>query len=174
MDNNFNQQPVYQQPVYQQAPKNSNTTELVALILSGVGAFLAILGSILTCSCSASKSFETNVSDLVGAGLGMLTGGATSVEGTHATSWVAILAIVGAIIAAAGAVMGIIAIKNKKAGKLTYVAVAVGVFGCIYGILPVLMICGYNCSLNSNYEDSMGAAMDSIGGMFGDMSDMMR
>ncbi len=150
------QQPVYQQvpqqPVYPQAPKkpsNTNTKELLALILSGVGAIMAVLGSILTCSCSASKTWDAD--ELVGTFYSVFSGS------IHSTSAVMIVAILGAIVAAAGIVLGILAIKDKnatvKAGKMAYIAIAVGVFGVMYGILPVLTICGYNCSLNSSMTD---------------------
>ena len=147
-----NQQPVYQQPqqpMYQpQAPKQpstTNTTEMLALICSAVGAIMAIIGSIFTCSCSASKSWDVET----------LTGLSSLVKSTsiHSTSWVCLVAIFGAVIAAVGVVLAIVALKKKdapvKAGKIAYVAIAVGAFGVMYGILPVLTICGYNCSLNS-------------------------
>ena len=162
MDNNFNQQ-APQQPVYQQAPQQMpqqqmyqpvpkkpstvNMTEIIALILSCVGALMAVIGSIMTCSCSASKSlsFERYKE--------WYKDGAKGDYDVHKASLVLIVAIIGAVIAAVGMVMAIIALKQKdaaiKAGKLSYVALAVGAFGVIYGILPVLTICGYNCSLDS-------------------------
>ncbi len=166
-------QPMYQQvpqqqaqmpgqPVYQQAPKkpsNINIKELVALICSGVGTLLAVLGSIFTCSCSASKTYDADdmMNNVLGS-LNSLLGGSSS--GTlidHSTSAVMIMALIGAVIAAVGVVFGILAIKDKnatvKAGKMSYIAIAVGVFGFMYGVLPVLTICGYNCSLDSSAED---------------------
>ena len=166
-------QPMYQQvpqqqaqmpgqPVYQQAPKkpsNINIKELLALICSGVGTLLAVLGSIFTCSCSASKTYDADnmVNNVLGS-LNSLLGGSSS--GTlidHSTSAVMIMALIGAVIAAVGVVFGILAIKDKnatvKAGKMSYIAIAVGVFGFMYGVLPVLTICGYNCSLDSSAED---------------------
>ncbi len=157
MDNNFNQQqvpqqqvpqqPTYQQqqmpqqPVYQQAPKkpsNINVMELIALICSGVGLLMAVLGTLFYCSCSASASFETGAAD-------------------YTNSVVMIVAIFGVLIAIAGVVMAILAINKKdaavKAGKLSYVAAAVGIFAVLYGTIPTITICGYNCSLNSAMED---------------------
>lgn len=183
MDNNFNQQvpqnqqpvyqqqaPVYQQPVYQQAPvqpQKFNMTELIGFILAATGTVLAILGSILTCSCSASKAFDA--SEMVSSMMGMFTGGSVDMD-MHKMSLVWLLAVLGAVVAAVGVVLAIMSLKQKnaavKAGKLAYMAIAVGAFGVIYGILPVLTICGYNCSLNSSYEDSMGSAMDSLGSLF--------
>ena len=145
------QQQMYQQPMYQPAPKkpsNINTMELLALILSSVGAFMAILGSILTCSCSASASWDYKRY--------------TKFDGKdidynlHKMSLVVLVAIIGAIIAVVGVVLAILALKQKdaavKAGKLSYIAIAVGAFGVVYGILPMLTICGYNCSLDAQYK----------------------
>lgn len=159
MDNNFNQQqaqgqPVYQQqmpqqqvqgqPVYQQAPKqpsNINIMELVALICSAVGLFMSVLGTMLYCSCSADATFEADS-----------TG--------YTNSAVMIVAILGVLVAIAGVVCAIITIRKEgeKAGKMAYIAAAVGVFAIMYGIIPTLTICGYNCSLNSA-KDEM-ATMD--------------
>ena len=76
MDNNYNQgQPIQaqpQQPVdpfannayaqnQYQAPKkpsNNNMLELIGLICSGVGMLLVFIGTILTCTCSASASAD--------------------------------------------------------------------------------------------------------------------
>lgn len=169
MDNNFNQQapqqtvgqPVYQQvpqqpvgqPVYQQAPKkpsNINVMGLIALICSSVGLLMTVVGSILTCSCSASKSYDAEST---------IEMKKLMIEGNHSMSLVMILAIVGAVIAIVGVVFGILAIKDKKstvkAGKMAYIAIAVGVFAVMYGILPVITICGYNCSLDANTIDQM-------------------
>ncbi len=200
MDNNFNQQqatgqPVYQQqqmpqaqapvqqvyqqqmpagqPVYQQAPKkpsNTNTKELLALILSGVGALMAVIGSILTCSCSASKTYDAeNMMGSVMGSLGTILGGSAEMD-IHSTSAVMIVALIGAIVAAVGVVFGVLAIKDKnatvKAGKMAYIAMAVGVFGLMYGLLPVLTICGYNCSLDSNYNDALSNQLGNLSNYF--------
>lgn len=165
MDNNFNQQqvpvqqapqqpiyqqapqqPVYQQqmpqqPVYQQQapkqPSNLNIVELVALICSGVGLIMAVIGTLCYCSCSASATFESG-------------------SDGYTNSAVMIVAILGVIIAIVGVVLAILAINKKdapvKAGKLSYVAVAVGIFAILYGIIPTITICGYNCSLESAME----------------------
>ena len=145
------QQQMYQQAPQQAAPKkplNVNLMEIIALLASGVGAFMAVLGSMLTCSCSASKTWDypDTMRDIYK--------GDYSV---HSLSLIVIFAIFGAIISAVGVALAIVALKKKdaavKAGKLAYVAIAVGAFGVIYGILPMLTICGYNCSLNSNFKD---------------------
>ena len=151
------QQPVYQQaPMqaqYQAAPKkpsNINLMEIIALLASGLGAFMALLGSILTCSCSASEAWEypETFKQVLKKDYSI-----------HTLDLVVIFAIFGALISAAGIACAILSLKKKdaavKAGKLAYVALAVGAFGVIYGILPMLTICGYNCSLNSNFKDYM-------------------
>lgn len=157
----YQQQMPTGQPVYPQAPKkpsNTNSKELLALILSAVGTVLAVIGSIFTCSCSASKTYDTD--DIMGSALSIFSGD------IHSTSAVMIVAILGAIIAAVGVTFGILAIKDKnatvKAGKMAYIAIAVGVFGVMYGILPVLTICGYNCSLNSNMSDALGNSLSGL------------
>lgn len=152
------------QPVYPQAPKkpsNTNSKELIALICSAAGAFLAVLGSILTCSCSASKTWDSDAA--LSSALSIFSGN------MHSTSAVMIVALLGAVVAAVGAVFGILAVKDKnatvKAGKMAYIAIAVGIFGVLYGVLPVLTICGYNCSLNSSMEDAMGSALSGLGSL---------
>lgn len=154
-------QQMYQQPVYQQAPKkpsNTNTKELLALILSAVGTVMAVLGSILTCSCSATKTWDAD--DVLSMGMNVLSGD------VHSTSAVMIVAILGAIVAGVGLVFGVLAIKDKnatvKAGKMAYIAVALGVFGVMYGILPVLTICGYNCSLDSKMNSAIGSSLSGL------------
>ena len=178
MDNNFNQQqmpqnqqmpqqPMYQQmpqqsayqqapqqPMYQQAPQqafqpvpkkpsNRNMLELIAFICAAAGAVMSILGATLTCSCSASKTFSENS------------------EG-YSLSAVFILTIFGVLVAAAGVVLAIMALKKNdaaiKAGKLAYVAIAIGTFAVFYGLINTITICGYNCSLQSQAE-SFGSSM---------------
>ena len=158
MNNNFNQQApqqpmyqqapqqMYQQPMYQQAPKKPiNVMELVALICAGVSLVLAILGATLTCACSASKTFDMEDSWI------------TVIE--YKLSPVFILSIFAILVAIGGIVCGIIAVKQNgaKSGKMALVAVIVSAFALIYAFIPMVTICGYNCSLQSNYEDLMGS-----------------
>ena len=180
MDNNFNQQqagqPVYQQqmpqqqvpvqqapqqpmyqqmpaqqmpqqPMYQQAPKqpsNMSVMALIAIICSGVGLLMSVLGTLFYCSCSASATFESG-------------------SDGYTNSAVMIVAILGVLVAVAGVVCAILAIKKdgEKAGKMAYIAAAVGVFAVLYGIIPTLTICGYNCSLNSA-KDSVASSYSSL------------
>ena len=158
MDNNFNQQapqqPVYQQapqqqmyqqapqqPMYQAVPKKPskiNVLELLAIIFAGVAALMAILGTTFTCVCGASKSFKK---------VYLWT---TSV--THKLSPAFIVSIFAALFAVAAIVCAILAVKKKdapvKAGKMSYISMVVAVFAFLYAVLPVITICGYNCSLN--------------------------
>lgn len=174
MDNNFNQQPVAQ------AAAKKSSTALIALICSAVGMVTAVIGSILTCSCSASKSFDVDkmFESSMGA-LGSLLGGGSDVAlDTYATSLVWIVAVLGAIISIVGVVFGIMALKKDGASKkMALIAIAVGAFGAFYGILPVLTICGYNCSLNGEMADvasnelgnslqGLEDSMNSLGDMF--------
>ena len=168
MDNNFNQQapqqpvyqqapqqqmyqqPMYQQPMYPPAPKKPmNMMELIGFICSAVAAIMAILGSTFTCTCSASKT-------------------AKATSGVYVLSAVFILSIFAAIIAAGGIVCAILALKQKdaavKAGKLAYIAIALGAFAIIYALIPTITVCGYNCSLEGAYTDFM--AESAKGGLY--------
>ena len=142
------QQQMPGQPVYQQQapkkPSNINVMELVAIICSGVGLLMSVLGTALYCSCSASATFEAG-------------------SGEYTNSAVMIVAIFGVLIAIGGVVCAVLTIKKDgdKAGKMAYIAAAVGVFAVLYGLIPTLTICGYNCSLNSAKED-----MARLGSMF--------
>ena len=155
MDNNINQQPqgqpvyqqpqgqpMYQQPMYQPAPKKPlmiNWFELGALICSIVGFIMSVLGSSLTCACSASKTFDPKRV-------------VTVASNRFVTSPVMVVSIIGAVFAIAAIVLAIVALKKQcavKAGKIAYIAIAIGAVGFVYGVLPVLTTCGYNCSLNS-------------------------
>ena len=167
MDNNFNQQasqqPVYQQapqqqmyqqPMYQPAPKKPiNVMELVAIICAGVSVIMAILGATFTCSCSASQPSDARFLK-------------------YSLSAIFILSIFAAIIAAAGAVCAIIALKQKdavvKAGKMSYIAIAACVFAIIYALIPTITVCGYNCSMNNARTEF---ATDQVSGYADDFSD---
>ena len=174
MDNNFNQQApqqMPQQPVYQQMPQQQmapqqqmyqqpmyqppapkepkNMKEFLALILAASGALLAILGATFTCSCSASKSMKA---------------------GGYALHPIFILAIIAAMVGAGAVVLAIMALKEEnapiKAGKLSYIAIAVGIFAVVYALLPVFTICGYNCSLKNAKEKAVEDAMNQLNNYF--------
>ena len=63
------------------------------------------------------------------------------------------------------------ALKDKnatvKAGKLSYLAIAIGGFAVVYALLPVFTICGYNCSLENAQEKAAKDALKDLGSMFG-------
>ena len=148
------QQPMYQQPVYQPVPKApKNMKELLAFILAASAALLAILGATFTCSCSASKTSDARFLK-------------------YSLSAIFILSIFAAIIAAAGAVCAIIALKQKdavvKAGKMSYIAIAACVFAIIYTLIPTITVCGYNCSMNNARTEF---ATDQVSGYADDYSD---
>lgn len=141
-------QPMYQQPqgqpMYQQPPKKPlqiNWFEVSGLICSILGLIMSVLGSSLTCACSASKTFDPERVIKVA-------------DNTFVTSPVLVVSIIGAVFAIAGIVLAIVALKKQsavKAGKIAYIAIVVGAVAFMYGVLPVMTICGYNCSLNSEY-----------------------
>lgn len=143
MDNNFNQN--QQDPFgnnYAQGPKspaNFNLFELLSICLSGVGMLMVFLGSIFTCTCSAKKTFE-------------------GYSASFTMSPVFVVSIFGILFAAAGVVLAILAIKDtksaKKAGMIAKIAFVLGVFAIVYGIIPIVTICGYNCSLNSQIKSA--------------------
>ena len=145
------QQQMYQQPMYQApAPKEpKNMKEFLALILAASGALLAILGATFTCSCSASKSMKA---------------------GGYALHPIFILAIIAAMVGAGAVVLAIMALKEEnapiKAGKLSYIAIAVGIFAVVYALLPVFTICGYNCSLKNAKEKAVEDAMNQLNNYF--------
>ena len=176
MDNNFNQQapqqPVYQQapqqmsqqPVYQQAPQQQvyqqmpqqqaapkqplkfNLMELISVGCAGLSFIFAILGTTLTCTCSASKAYDG--------------GEIRYIEYIdHGLSAVFILSIFAILFAAGGIACAILALKKKdaevKAGKLAYIAIAVSAFAFIYAFIPMITMCGYSCSLDSAHESYM-------------------
>lgn len=177
MDNNFNQgqpnqgQPVQPtqaqyaqqpaQPQYSQQPNDPfgnqysqpkqppkfNLFELIGIICSGVGMLLVFFGTIFTCTCSADYK-------------------AINKAGGYTMSPVFILTIIGIIAAIAGVAISIIAIKDTKsavkAGNIAKIAAGLGVFAVIYGILPTVTICGYNCNLNNMQEEAQGDFMDSL------------
>lgn len=150
---------MYAQQMYaQQAPKqpsNFNLFEMLSLILAGAGMFMTFLGTILTCSCSASKSMEG--------------------EG-FSTSAVFILTIFGIIAAIGGVVLAIMAMKDTKAtvkaGKFSKIAAVLGIFAIIWGVLPTTFICAYNCSLESEMEESIEDAKDSLKDSLGGYGDL--
>jgi Ni/Fe-hydrogenase subunit HybB-like protein len=144
------QQPMYQQPVYQPVPKApKNMKELLAFILAASAALLAILGATFTCSCSATKSMKK----------------------PYSLHPIFIIAIIAAIVGAVAVVFAIMALKDKnatvKAGKLSYLAIAIGGFAVVYALLPVFTICGYNCSLENAQEKAAKDALKDLGNMFG-------
>lgn len=146
MDNNqnFGQQPMNANPFGQQpAPKkapNAKLFELISIICSGVGFLMVFFGTIFTCTCSAKRPFEVKTA------------------GEFGLSPIFILTIFGIVIAVAGIVLAIMAMKSKdteaKAGKLSMASAIIGVAAAVFGILPLVTICGYNCSLNGQAEDS--------------------
>lgn len=143
--NPFGNQPVPKKPM-------NVSLGLIALICGVVSLFMAIIGSIFACTCSASKSY-----DAVKMAERMLKGG-----NVYSTSAVIIVNIIAALIAVAAVVLAIIAIKKDATDKVAKIAVALGAFALLYAVLPMLTVCGYNCSLSNAYEDAIGGALSSL------------
>ena len=124
----------YGQPPYK-APLKINIMELIAIICAGVSLIMVILGTILTCTCSATKSQQIKY------------------QAGYVTSPVIALSICGVVVAIAAVVLGIMAIKNKnavvKAGKISQIAVVIGCSAILIGSIPAMTVCGYNCSLQN-------------------------
>lgn len=136
------------------APKKPMNVSLglIAMICSAVSLVMAIIGSIFACTCSASKSY-----DAVKMAERMLKG-----NNMYSTSAVIIVNIIAAVIAVAAVVLAIIALKKDKADKIAKVAAALGGFAFLYAVLPMLTVCGYNCSLSNASKDAISGALGSL------------
>ena len=115
--------------------------EMKKYVAEFIGTFvLVFFGTIFTCTCSASKFEET---------------------AEFSTSAVCILTIIGIIVSAVGIVLAIMELKKNnaaiKADKLAKLAVVLGAAAVVFGLLPLLTICGYNCSLaNTEAGEALG------------------
>lgn len=139
----------------QSAPKKPMNISfgLIAMICGAVSLVMAIIGSIFVCTCSASKTWSTD--SMVEIMLSAL-GGSLNTD-IHSTSAVIVVNIIAAVIAAAAVVLAIIGLKKNTNDKMSKIAIAISTFAFFYAILPVLTICGYNCSLNKNMSNSMSS-----------------
>ena len=136
------------------APKKPMNVSLglIAMICSAVSLVMAVIGSIFACTCSASKSY-----DAVKMTTNMLKG-----NNIYSTSAVIIVNILAAIIAVAAVVLAIIELKKNSTDKISKIAVVLGAFAFLYAVLPMLTICGYNCSLSNSYKDAVSSALGSL------------
>lgn len=164
--NPFGQQPQQAAPFGQQpqqggspfgqqfAPKKPVNVSLglISLICGAVSLFMAVLGSIFACTCSASKSY-----DAVKMTERLLKG-----KNMYSTSAVIVVSIIAALIAIAAVVLAVMALKKDATDKMAKIALALGAFSVLYAVLPMLTVCGYNCSLNNAYEDAVGNAFSSL------------
>lgn len=130
-------------------PSKFNVIELLSIILAGVGFLMVFLGTILTCTCSASK-FEEDFK--------------------FGTSPVCIITIIGILLGAAAVVLAIMALKKAdaeiKADKLAKIAIVLGGATVVFGILPLLTICGYNCALAGTDMGESMSDLNSLGSLF--------
>lgn len=138
----------------QPAPKKPMNVSLglIALICSAASLVMAVIGSIFACTCSASKSY-----DAVKMAERMLKS-----NNIYSTSAVIIVNIIAALIAVAAVVLAIVALKKDSSDKMAKVAAALGAFALLYAVLPMLTVCGYNCSLSNAYKDAIGGALGSL------------
>lgn len=138
----------------QPAPKKPMNVSLglIAMICSAASLVMAVIGSIFACTCSASKSY-----DAVKMAERMLKS-----NNIYSTSAVIIVNIIAALIAVAAVVLAIVALKKDSSDKMAKVAVALGAFALLYAVLPMLTVCGYNCSLSNAYKDAIGGALGSL------------
>ena len=143
--NPFGNQPAQKKPM-------NVSLGLIALICGGASLVMAVIGSIFACTCSASKSY-----DAVKMAERMIKG-----NNIYSTSAVIIVNIIAALIAVAAVVLAIVALKKDSSDKMAKVAAALGAFALLYAVLPMLTVCGYNCSLSNAYEDAIGGALGSL------------
>lgn len=138
----------------QPAPKKPMNVSLglIAMICSAASLVMAVIGSIFACTCSASKSY-----DAVKMAERMLKS-----NNIYSTSAVIIVNIIAALIAVAAVVLAIVALKKDSSDKMAKVAAALGAFALLYAVLPMLTVCGYNCSLSNAYKDAIGGALGSL------------
>lgn len=122
MDNNM---------MYNQGQKKTDVFGLVGMICSAVSLLMAVLGTTFTCACSASRIVK---------------------KGDLAMHPVFILSIFAVIIAVVGIVFGVIAVLKNRKSKFGMLAVVIGAVAFIYGLLPMMTICSYNCSLESAFK----------------------
>lgn len=156
MNNGFPQQQMNGNPFGMQQPPQPpkfNVLELVSIICAGVGFLMVFLGTIFTCTCSAAKWGDTDKFGL---------------------SPIFILTIFGIMASAAGIVIAIMALKKTdapvKADKIAKIAIVIGAAAVVFGILPLVTICGYNCSLNGAEGDE---ALNKLGELSSSFDNLM-
>ena len=118
--------------------ENKKLFSLIGLICSGVGCFLTVLFSIITCS----RGYKAMKISFSGIDFKM-------------SNWV-IGVVIAVIIAIVGVVFSILSWdRSMPMEKMTKIAVIVGCVAIVYGIVTNATICSYNCSLNSAVEDEI-------------------
>ena len=136
----------FQQQYMAPQPPKYNLFELISIICSGLGMIMVILGTVLTCSLSASR-ISDRIDDI------------KSWKDALSLSPVFIVAVIGIMVAIAGMVLAIVALKQKnaviQAGKIAKLAVVLGGVAVVFGVLPLITMCGYNGALSNEFEDMM-------------------
>ena len=103
--------------------------EYAGLGCSGLGCFLTIIFSIITCSRSPKVSMSSDDFKL--------------------SNWI-IGVIIAVLIAIAGLVLTILSLeKGQQISKLDMISIIVAAVAIIWTIIPNATFCGYNCVLNN-------------------------
>ena len=106
---------------------------IIGVAASGFGFFLTLLFGALSCSFSASNVFE---------------------EGKFSGSFMYIAVVFAMMISIAGAVFAFLSMtKGEKPSIFVIIAFACTAAALIFGIIPHVTICAYNCSLKSSAEE---------------------
>ncbi len=141
MDNNNNKQ------------NKMSILGILALVSAAVSLILAILGTTLTCACSARKTWKK-----------------FSLRFEHKMSLTWIISLFAIICAVAAVVLGIMALSQDRKNMMAMISLAVGVFSALYAFIPMVTICSYNCALDSQYEKALGVDLDD----YGDLDDLFK
>lgn len=154
MNNNINNNGMYmndnmQNMGYSKPKKPLDVWGLVAIITGSISFIFAILGTTLTCACSASKTYSKKNFTLT-----------DKYVIDHQMSAVFILSIFAIIFAITSVVFAVIAIKKNRKSIMGITAAIIGLVSFIYAFIPMLTICSYNCSVESAIEKENEKAKD--------------
>ncbi|MBQ3665716.1 MAG: hypothetical protein II919_06390 [Lachnospiraceae bacterium] len=124
---------------------NKKTFALIGLICSCAGAFLTLIFSIVTCARGREASKDS----------------ASLKKMLTMSNWIWGV-VVALIITIVGVVFLILSIeRGAQMSKMTMIAILVGCFAILYGVVTNVTICSYNSCFNSKYEKEMKKAFSS-------------
>lgn len=125
---------------------NKKLFGIIGVAASGFGLFLTLLFGAISCSFSANNVIE---------------------EAKFTGSFMYIAVVFGMMISIAGAVFAFLSMtKGEKPSIFVIIAFACTVAALIFGIIPHVTICAYNCSLKSSAEDAAREAYSSYSSWF--------